>query len=84
MDEVRLGRIESKLEELINVVVKLATIDERQIAFNEGLKRLGGRVDDHDVRLRPLEAGNESLGWIKKIVWVIVALGVANLFQPFS
>ena len=77
----RLARIESKLDKLTDVVVQLATIEERQTALNEGLKRLGGRTDDHEKRLRPLENKLATVGWIERVVWIIIALGVTQLIK---
>ena len=80
MTEGRLARIEEKLDKLTDVVVQLATVEERQVALNEGLKRLGGRVDDHESRLRPLEKSTATSLWIERVIWIVVAAAVTQLF----
>ena len=80
-EQDRLDRIETKLDKLTEVVVKLATIEVRQTSLNEGLKRLGTRVDDHEGRIRPLETRQASISWVERVIWVALAAGITKLFS---
>ncbi len=81
MSDERLSRIESKLDRLTDVIVNLARIEERQLDMADGMKRIWRRLEDQDKRFRPLEHKLASIGWVERVVWVVVATGLAVLLK---
>lgn len=75
--EVRLARIEQKVDKLTDAITMLARIEERMLAQNETNIRFGTRLDTHDGRLRVLETKIAGSAWVERLLWVILATGIA-------
>lgn len=79
----RLVRLEEKVDNLTEVVVSLARIEERQTAQSDGLQRLGARMDSHSRRINALErdGGTRARNWIEKAGIVVLTLVLSWLFN---
>jgi translation initiation factor 2B subunit (eIF-2B alpha/beta/delta family) len=73
----RLDRIERKLDQISDGVLKIGVIEERLQNRDEGMRRLGQRVDDLDERLRRAEQSSWSqasaIDWVKAIVFMALS-----------
>ena len=78
MIQTRLANIEKKLDELQDVMVALARVEERLSNHLNGVERLGHKVDDHEDRIVALEkevAGNSRISRaVERIGWMVVSL----------
>lgn len=68
----RLDRIEGKMDSLVDAMIALARIEERQSNHIDGIQRMGVRLEALEVRVRDLE----NLWWrIAGAVTVIATVG---------
>jgi len=76
----RLGRIEDEIKVIADALQHLTRVDER-------LKQHRQSIEDHEERLRLLEAGGQkakgSLATFERVGWLVVTVGLA-LLQLFK
>jgi len=82
MSDLRLGRIEEKLDKLADAVVSLARMEERMLTLFKRIEQYENRQEKIEERVNDLEmedAGKNSvIRIIEKATWL--ALGIALAF----
>lgn len=80
-NQLRLNRIEEKLDKVAEAIVSLARMEERMItlfkrmdAYDEGQKQLETRVTSIEVSQATSKG---SSAWTDKVVWLIVATAIS-------
>lgn len=80
MDDRRLDRIESKLDELTKVVTDLARIEERMVTLFKRMDKYDGQQANLDERITDVEKVTIKRGVVYQIVekgfWLIVGAGL--------
>jgi len=75
--DYRLGRIEQKLDQIQEILVTMARIEERQTKFEDFSKIIIEKFDRSDVRVTEIEKKTENNSvWtssLSKVAWLIVA-----------
>jgi uncharacterized coiled-coil protein SlyX len=83
-DDIRLQRIEDKLDKMSDAIVALARVEEkitdlevRRAEGHERLNRMSKKLDDVDSHVTSMR---ERMGVMTKIMWVVgtAVLGVAS------
>jgi hypothetical protein len=81
MSDLRLGRIEEKLDKLADAVVSLARMEERMLTLFKRIEQYENRQERIEERVADLEmedAGKNSvIRVIEKLTWLIVGIALA-------
>lgn len=81
MSDLRLGRIEEKLDKLADAVVSLARMEERMLTLFKRIEQYEVRQTKIEERITDLEmedAGKNSvIRVIEKLTWLIVGIALA-------
>ena len=81
MSDLRLGRIEEKLDKLADAVVSLARMEERMLTIFKRIELYETRQDKIEVRVNDLEledAGKNSvIRIIEKATWLVLGIALA-------
>jgi hypothetical protein len=80
-DDQRLTRIEVKLDKLADAVVSLARMEERMITLFNRMDSYEASASRQGERIGALEKKVHSSAWVERVVWVIVAAGVAAVIK---
>jgi len=84
-DDLRLGRIEEKLDKLADAVVGLARMEERMLTIFKRIEKYEEKQDELESRVSAIEiedAGKNSIYRIlDKSVWLVVGVAVAFFFD---
>lgn len=84
-DDLRLGRIEEKLDKLADAVVSLARMEERMLTLFKRIDQYEAKQMQLEQRVSDIEiqdAGKNSIYRIlDKSVWLVVGVAVAFLFD---
>jgi hypothetical protein len=87
-DDLRLGRIEEKLDKLADAVVGLARMEERMLTIFKRIEKYEERQEELDERVSAIEldeAGKNSIYRIlDKSVWLVFGVAIAFLFDIFK
>lgn len=83
-DELRLGRIEAKLDKLSDAVVSMARMEERMVtlfkrmeSYDSYQKKLNDRVDE----LEEISQGRgHLLRFFERVFWIVLTAGVGSVF----
>ena len=81
MSDLRLGRIEEKLDKLADAVVSLARMEERMLTIFKRIELYENRQDKIEIRVSDLEiedAGKNSvIRIIEKATWLVLGIALA-------
>lgn len=84
-EDLRLGRIEEKLDKLADAVVSLARMEERMLTLFKRIDQYEAKQMQLEQRVSDIEiqdAGKNSIYRIlDKSVWLVVGVAVAFLFD---
>jgi len=88
MDDLRLGRIEEKLDKLAYAVVSLARMEERMLTLFKRIEQYEVRQEKLEIRVSDLEmddAGKNSIFRIvDKATWVVLGVVLALFMDIFK
>lgn len=88
MDDVRLGRIEQKLDRLSDAVVSLARMEERMITLFKRMDIYDGDAKDSAKRIADLERVSYGRGFFfraaDRVSWLVIGGGIGLLFAFFG
>jgi len=73
MTEQRLEKIENKLDQIAETLIKLARVEERVAAIMEENRTLRTNLADNTHKIQELEKGQTSSRYVERIVWLITA-----------
>lgn len=84
MEETRLERMEARLDQIAEAIVKLAVMEERLVVLYKRSDNFDSRLNEHSQRIRKLEDTTNTrgniFGIIERVFWLVVASGVGTLF----
>jgi hypothetical protein len=87
-DDLRLGRIEEKLDKLADAVVGLARMEERMLTLFKRIEKYEEKQEELVDRVSAIEledAGKNSIYRIlDKSVWLVVGIAAAFFFDLFK
>jgi hypothetical protein len=87
-DDLRLGRIEEKLDKLADAVVGLARMEERMLTLFKRIEKYEEKQEELVERVSAIEledAGKNSIYRIlDKSVWLVVGIAAAFFFDLFK
>jgi len=85
MDDLRLSRIESKLDKLADAVVSLARMEERMLTLFKRIDQYEERQQKIEERVTEIEkedAGKDSVfSVINRSIWLIAGIALAFMFD---
>lgn len=85
MEDLRLSRIESKLDKLADAVVSLARMEERMLTLFKRIEQYEDRQQKLEDRVSDIEkddAGKDSIfSVINRSIWLVAGIAIAFLFD---
>lgn len=88
MSDLRLGRIEEKLDKLADAVVGLARMEERMLTIFKRIEKYEEKQEQLETRVNSLEiddAGKNSVfAVVTRATWLVVGISLAFLFDLFK
>jgi hypothetical protein len=85
MEDLRLSRIESKLDKLADAVVSLARMEERMLTLFKRIDQYEERQQKIEERVTEIEkedAGKDSVfSVINRSIWLIAGIALAFMFD---
>lgn len=88
MDDLRLERIEKKLDQMGEAIVALARMEERMITLFKRMDTLDQEQTQHGRRLQMIEGkvGNngQTLRFAERVFWIVVTAAVAYAFTQMQ
>ena len=85
MEDLRLSRIESKLDKLADAVVSLARMEERMLTIFKRIENYEERQQKIEERVTEIEkedAGKDSVfSVINRSIWLIAGIALAIMFD---
>ena len=87
MEDLRLSRIEAKLDKLADAVVSLARMEERMLTIFKRIESYEDRQQKLEDRVSEIEkddAGKDSVfSIVNRSVWLVAGIALAFLFDLF-
>lgn len=87
MDDHRLERMESRLDQIAEAIVKLAVMEERLLVLYNRSDNTDSRLNEQSQRIRTLEEISSTrgsyFGVLERAFWIITASAVGTLFWYF-
>lgn len=87
-DELRLGRIEAKLDKLSDAIVSMARMEERMITLFKRMDSLDGYQKKINDRVDELEEVTQGRGhllrFFERVFWIVLTAGVGSAFWIFK
>jgi hypothetical protein len=85
MEDLRLSRIESKLDKLADAVVSLARMEERMLTLFKRIDQYEERQQKIEERVTEIEkedAGKDSVfSVINRSIWLVAGIAIAFMFD---
>lgn len=85
MEDLRLSRIEAKLDKLADAVVSLARMEERMLTIFKRIEHYEDRQQKIEERVTEIEkedAGKDSVfSVINRSIWLIAGIALAFMFD---
>ena len=85
MEDLRLSRIESKLDKLADAVVSLARMEERMLTLFKRIENYEERQQKIEERVTEIEkedAGKDSVfSVINRSIWLVAGIAIAFMFD---
>jgi hypothetical protein len=85
MEDLRLSRIEAKLDKLADAVVSLARMEERMLTIFKRIEHYEERQQKIEERVSEIEkddAGKDSVfSVVNRSVWLVAGIALAFLFD---
>lgn len=87
MEDLRLSRIEAKLDKLADAVVSLARMEERMLTIFKRIESYEDRqqkLEDRVTEIEKDDAGKDSVfSIVNRSVWLVAGIALAFLFDLF-
>ena len=88
MEDLRLSRIEAKLDKLADAVVSLARMEERMLTIFKRIESYEDRQQKLEERVTEIEkddAGKDSVfGVVNRSIWLVAGIALAFVFDLFK
>jgi hypothetical protein len=88
MEDLRLSRIEAKLDKLADAVVSLARMEERMLTIFKRIEHYEERQQKIEERVSEIEkddAGKDSVfGVVNRSIWLVAGIALAFVFDLFK
>jgi hypothetical protein len=88
MEDLRLSRIEAKLDKLADAVVSLARMEERMLTIFKRIEHYEDRQQKIEERVSEIEkddAGKDSVfGVVNRSIWLVAGIALAFVFDLFK
>jgi hypothetical protein len=88
MEDLRLSRIEAKLDKLADAVVSLARMEERMLTIFKRIEHYEDRQQKIEERVSEIEkddAGKDSVfSVVNRSVWLVAGIALAFVFDLFK
>ena len=85
MEDLRLSRIEAKLDKLADAVVSLARMEERMLTIFKRIENYEDRQQKIEERVSEIEkddAGKDSVfGVVNRSIWLVAGIALAFVFD---
>lgn len=84
IEDTRLGRIESKLDEVGTAIIAMARIEEKMITLFKRMDHYDVTQSDATDRLTKMEmrvgSNGQMLRFAERVFWIVVSAGIGYLF----
>jgi phage shock protein A len=88
MEDLRLSRIEAKLDKLADAVVSLARMEERMLTIFKRIEHYEERQQKIEERVAEIEkddAGKDSVfSVVNRSIWLVAGIALAFVFDLFK
>ena len=88
MEDLRLSRIEAKLDKLADAVVSLARMEERMLTIFKRIESYEDRqqkLEDRVTEIEKDDAGKDSVfGVVNRSIWLVAGIALAFVFDLFK
>jgi hypothetical protein len=88
MEDLRLSRIEAKLDKLADAVVSLARMEERMLTIFKRIEHYEERQQKIEERVSEIEkddAGKDSIfSVVNRSIWLVAGIALAFVFDLFK
>lgn len=88
MEDLRLSRIEAKLDKLADAVVSLARMEERMLTIFKRIEHYEERQQKIEERVSEIEkddAGKDSVfSVVNRFIWLVAGIALAFVFDLFK
>ena len=85
MEDLRLSRIESKLDKLADAVVSLARMEERMLTLFKRIEQYEDRqqkIEDRVALIEKDDAGKDSIfSVVNRSIWLVAGIALAFMFD---
>ena len=88
MEDLRLSRIEAKLDKLADAVVSLARMEERMLTIFKRIESYEDRqqkLEDRVTEIEKDDAGKDSVfSVVNRSIWLVAGIALAFVFDLFK
>ena len=88
MEDLRLSRIEAKLDKLADAVVSLARMEERMLTIFKRIEHYEERqqkIEDRVAEIEKDDAGKDSVfSVVNRSIWLVAGIALAFVFDLFK
>jgi phage shock protein A len=88
MEDLRLSRIEAKLDKLADAVVSLARMEERMLTIFKRIEHYEERqqkIEDRVTEIEKDDAGKDSVfSVVNRSIWLVAGIALAFVFDLFK
>jgi hypothetical protein len=88
MEDLRLSRIEAKLDKLADAVVSLARMEERMLTIFKRIEHYEERqqkIEDRVAEIEKDDAGKDSVfSVVNRFIWLVAGIALAFVFDLFK
>lgn len=79
--EDRLSRVEKKIDSLQEAIISLARVEERLVTVFNRQSKIEAQVESMDEKMDAMAKGLATSLVTERIVWMIIAAGIAAFFN---
>jgi len=79
--EDRLSRVEKKIDSLQEAIISLARVEERLVTVFNRQSKIESQVDNMEQKLDALSESVATSMGTERIVWILIAAGIAAFFN---
>ena len=79
--DLRLNRIEEKLDKVGEAIISMARMEEKMITLFNRMDAYDRKQSQVEERLGKTELNQASNAWLERLVWLVIGVGVTYILK---
>ena len=79
--DLRLNRIEEKLDKVGEAIISMARMEEKMITLFNRMDAYDKKQSQVEERLGKTELNQASNAWVERLVWLVIGVGITYMVK---